>query len=152
MNFQSLHFLLFLFGLVVACGLLWRNFAVRKNLLLLTSYYFYMSWDWRFGGLLAVTTLVHFAVGRKLAGEQREGWRRAWLALSVLAGLGVLAYFKYANFFIQSAVVLLKVDRAARPQGLQEVLADAVGVRVLGRLVVAAESVREARRGGSGHR
>lgn len=82
---------------------------MRKNLLLLTSYYFYMSWDWRFGGLLAVTTLVHFAVGRKLAGEQREGWRRAWLALSVLAGLGVLAYFKYANFFIQSAVVLLKV-------------------------------------------
>lgn len=108
MNFQSLHFLLFLFGLILACGLLWRNFASRKNLLLVASYYFYMSWDWRFGGLLAITTIVHFAVGRKLADEKRQGWRRAWLTLSVLAGLGVLAYFKYANFFIQSAVVLLK--------------------------------------------
>ncbi len=108
MNFQSIHFLLFLSVLVMACGLLWRNFGARKNLLLLASYYFYMSWDWRFGGLLAVTTLIHFAIGRKLAVEQRQGWRRAWLALSVLAGLGVLAYFKYANFFIQNAAALLQ--------------------------------------------
>ncbi len=123
MNFQSIHFLLFLAVLVVACGLLWRHFGARKNLLLLASYYFYMSWDWRFGGLLAATTLVHYAVGLKLGGEERQGWRRAWLALSLLAGLGGLAYFKYANFFIQSAAELLKpLGFEAQPAWLSVVM------------------------------
>ena len=109
MNFQSFHFILFLVTLVVACGLLWRNFAARKNLLLLASYYFYMCWDWRFAGLLIATTLLHYVVAIRLAQATDLRVRRAWLLVSVVGALGVLAYFKYANFFLQSAVSLANV-------------------------------------------
>ena len=106
MNFQSLHFLVFLFVLVVACGLLWKRFDARKNLLLVASYYFYMNWDWRFAGLLVGSTLLYYVVARRIQAETRQVWRRAWLGLAVLGGLGVLGYFKYANFFIHSAIEL----------------------------------------------
>lgn len=42
MNFQSLQFVVFLTAIVVACGLLWRHFSARKNLLLVASYYFWL--------------------------------------------------------------------------------------------------------------
>lgn len=109
MNFQSLHFLVFLFALVVACGLLWKQFNARKNLLLVASYYFYMSWDWRFLGLLVGSTLLYYVAARLIRAETRPAWRRAWLGLALLGGLGVLGYFKYANFFIRSAIDLAAV-------------------------------------------
>jgi len=107
MNFQSLHFLVYLAAIVAGCGLLWRNFGARKNLLLAASYYFYMCWDWRFASLLLGITLLNYAAAAGIARAQgREGLRRAWLGLALAAGVGVLAYFKYANFFLQSFVDL----------------------------------------------
>lgn len=106
MNFQSAHFLGFLLFLVVACGMLWRHFAARKNLLLLASYYFYMCWDWRFAGLLLGSTLLYYLTGRQVHRAASVGWRRFWLGLALAGGLGLLGYFKYANFFLQSAASL----------------------------------------------
>ena len=109
MNFQSLHFLVFLFVLVIACGLLWRHFTARKNLLLVASYYFYMCWDWRFAGLLLGSTLLYYLCGQLVFGASSVGRRRLWLGLALVGGLGTLGYFKYANFFVQSAAELASV-------------------------------------------
>lgn len=81
--------------------------AGRNLFLLFVSYVFYAAWDWRFLFLLMASTANDFFVGRALSREQRPGRRRAYITLSVLANLGLLGFFKYFNFFIESFAALL---------------------------------------------
>lgn len=76
--------------------------AHRRWVLLISSYFFYATWDWRFALLLAASTLVDFYIGRTLGWVQHSGQRKALLAMSVGTNLAVLALFKYFNFFIGS--------------------------------------------------
>jgi len=75
----------------------WRVFII------VASYVFYGWWDWHFVFLLAASTVVNhvLAVAIYRAGEVRT--RKALLALAVAFDLGLLAYFKYTNFFLSSA-------------------------------------------------
>jgi D-alanyl-lipoteichoic acid acyltransferase DltB (MBOAT superfamily) len=78
------------------------------------SYVFYGWWDWRFLGLIAFSTVVDFFVGLRIASanerelgpeapaEARSRSARRWLFVSLAVNLGLLGYFKYANFFIES--------------------------------------------------
>lgn len=104
MPFTSLSFLLFFLALLIGASRL--DGRPRKLLLLLASYYFYATVDWRFVSLVLVNTLVHFVIGQRieLAGERG---RRLWLGLGVAVTLGILGYFKYASFFIESIRPLL---------------------------------------------
>jgi D-alanyl-lipoteichoic acid acyltransferase DltB (MBOAT superfamily) len=74
----------------------------RRWILLISSYFFYATWDWRFAVLLAASTLIDFFIGRTLGWVQHTGQRKALLIMSVGTNLGVLALFKYFNFFIGS--------------------------------------------------
>jgi len=108
MAFQSFSFLVFfLVVLVVARGVLKRRPSLKKDFLLIASYYFYMSWDWRFAGLILTITLINFALGPRIYAAQNARAKAAWLTLSLVTSLGILAYFKYANFFIDSFNELL---------------------------------------------
>jgi alginate O-acetyltransferase complex protein AlgI len=74
----------------------------RQNLLLLVaSYVFYGAWDWRFTGLLALSTVVDFWIARALAVETDARRRRALVSASVAVNLGILGFFKYAGFFAE---------------------------------------------------
>lgn len=83
-------------------------------MLLVASYIFYGWWDWRFLGLIAFSTIVDWLVGLKIhtanQNEQPEDKNHRssialrWLFLSLFVNLGLLTYFKYANFFIESWV------------------------------------------------
>ena len=101
--FTEFRFLVF-FALVF--GVYWclRYNRHRKWLLLLSSYLFYGAWDWRFLGLIIGSTLVDWLIGLRLGQEGTDRSRRTWIALSVVWNLGILAFFKYANFFIDSGV------------------------------------------------
>jgi len=103
MLFTEARFLLF-FALV--CGVHWalRRATWRKGWLLAASYAFYAGWDWRFLGLIALSTAVDYAAGLGLA--RRPGDRR-WLALSLATNLGLLGAFKYFDFFASEAAELL---------------------------------------------
>lgn len=105
MLFNSLEFLLFL---PIVFVLYWfvaqRNLKAQNVLLLVASYVFYGWWDWRFLGLIAFSTLVDFFVGIRVAEASEKHMKKRWLAISLLVNLGLLAYFKYANFFIESWV------------------------------------------------
>ncbi|TWU42804.1 MBOAT family O-acyltransferase [Novipirellula artificiosorum] len=106
MLFTQLEFIAFLVAIVVAVWLA-RNRSLRNAILLAASYYFYAYWDWRFCGLLLLSTLVDFLAAQGIAASQDKRVRRRWLGLSLSVNLGVLGFFKYFNFFIDSASPLL---------------------------------------------
>ncbi len=74
----------------------WRWF------MLAASYFFYGFWNWRFVGLLVVSTLANqfFAVRIEQSDEERA--RKAFIAGAVAVNLGLLGYFKYYGFFVES--------------------------------------------------
>ncbi|MFK7977166.1 MAG: MBOAT family protein [Halioglobus sp.] len=104
MSFQSFHFLVFfVVVLFVVRVLLWDKEGPKKTFLLAASYYFYMCWDWRFAGLILAITAVNFVTGPKIQAAVTLAQKRFWLGVSLIVSLGILAYFKYFNFFIESA-------------------------------------------------
>jgi len=79
----------------------------RQWALLAGSYLFYSWWDWRFTGLLVFSTAVDYFCGLALTRQTAERRRKGLVALSVIVNLGVLASFKYFNFFRDSTAALL---------------------------------------------
>jgi alginate O-acetyltransferase complex protein AlgI len=104
MAFNSPEFLFFFPCVLVLYTLVFHRDRGREVVLLVASYLFYMSWNWKYGGLLALSTLVDYTVGRLIASEQRNQVRKAILAISLTSNLGLLAVFKYYNFFVDLAV------------------------------------------------
>src|SRR3954469_4266295 len=64
-------------------------------------------WDWRFLGLMWLTTAVDYLVGRYLASHADDRKRKRAFAVSLGLNLVVLGFFKYFNFFIGSAAAFL---------------------------------------------
>lgn len=105
MIFNSLQFAVFLPAVVL---LYWRlPGRARTAFLLAASYLFYGTWDWRFLGLIALSTGADFLIGRRLGATELERSRKRLLITSVAINLGILASFKYFGFFVDSAVELL---------------------------------------------
>ena len=106
MIFNSFQFLIFLVVVVVAYWQL--KLRAQNVLLLVASYLFYGWWDWRFLGLLWLTTIVDFIAGQKIEAGSTERERRGWLIGQVSFNLGILAFFKYFNFFTDSTEHVLR--------------------------------------------
>ncbi len=107
MIFTEPRFLLF-FLAVFACAWALRRDLSRKLVLLAASWAFYACWDWRFLGLILASTLVDWIAGARIAATSSRGTRRTWLGVSLAANLGLLFFFKYLGFFVDSAVRLLE--------------------------------------------
>jgi alginate O-acetyltransferase complex protein AlgI len=106
MSFVSIEFAV-LFATLLGALTVVRSPAGRKILLLAVSCVFYAYWDWRFLGLLAVVTVVDYHVARALDITSAPHHRRLFLAVSVVTNLGLLFFFKYFNFFLDSLNLLL---------------------------------------------
>jgi alginate O-acetyltransferase complex protein AlgI len=102
LKFNSLAFLAFwpIFTMLFFATRGWRRMAVS----FVGSYVFYGWWDWRFLALIVFSTTLDFYVGRWLADETKAGRRKVLLAVSMVANLGLLAFFKYFGFFVDSFV------------------------------------------------
>ena len=107
MLFNSFEYFLFLPAVVLLYFLL--PFKWRNPFLLIASYYFYMSWKWEFGFLMLFTSAVNYVAGLRINSSKERRTQRLWLTLAIVASLGVLVYFKYANFFIAEASALLRI-------------------------------------------
>lgn len=102
MIFNSLEYLVFL-GLVFAVyWVINGNYKWQNVLLLISSYVFYGWWDWRFLSLIIFSSFVDYYVGLKLYGSISPKKRQRWLLVSLCSNLGLLAIFKYYNFFADS--------------------------------------------------
>jgi alginate O-acetyltransferase complex protein AlgI len=102
MLFNSLAFAVFL--PVVLAVYYCLRLRAQNLFLLATSYLFYGWWDWRFLSLLFISTLVDYCVGRALESTEDDARRRRLMWTSVVVNLGFLGFFKYFNFFVDSAV------------------------------------------------
>jgi alginate O-acetyltransferase complex protein AlgI len=101
MTFTSLTFLIFF---TVVFGLYWiaPQRRVQNYILLGASYLFYGWWDWRFCGLIFFSSFVDYVCALKVDSSSSRRGTRLWLISSLVINLGLLGYFKYANFFLDS--------------------------------------------------
>jgi alginate O-acetyltransferase complex protein AlgI len=102
MLFTQFEFPIF-FCCVLIAAWLCRRRQSRNAVLLIASYYFYAYWDYRFCSLLALSTVVDYCIARVMVRSSGTVFRRALLMTSLAVNLGVLGFFKYFNFFIESA-------------------------------------------------
>lgn len=103
MLFNSLSFVIFfpvvfIFYWVVAG----KNLKLQNALLLVSSYFFYACWDWRFLFLLLFSTSLDFFTGLRITNATDLIGKRFWFWLSISINLGFLGVFKYYNFFVSS--------------------------------------------------
>ncbi len=97
MSFTSLAFALFLPVVFLVYWLALRRSHKAQNIfLLVASYVFYGWWDWRFLGLIALTTLLSYSCALP------SSHRKFWATLSVIVNLLILCAFKYFNFFSEN--------------------------------------------------
>ena len=84
--------------------------AWRKYILLVASYFFYASWNWKFIPLLLSLTAIDYLAGMWI---ERAGarWKKPALLMSLAANLGFLGFFKYYNF-----LAALVAEIARRPE------------------------------------
>ena len=106
MLFNSTEFFVF-FVVVFAAYWAVPSRRVKVILLLLASYYFYMSWNAKLAAVVAGSSLVDYFLGRALEDSAQQWRRKAFLTASIVMNLGLLFYFKYSNFFLQSMGDLL---------------------------------------------
>lgn len=89
-----------------------RNRTARLWLLLTASYVFYGWWNWKLLWLVAVSTMIDYISGIVIARAHARGDARAarrYVAVSMIANLGFLGFFKYAGFF--ASIVQPLVER-----------------------------------------
>src|SRR5438046_6034406 len=106
MVFNSLTFVVF-FACVLALHSLPFSWTTKKINLAVASYLFYAAWNPPFVILLWISTVVDWYAAQALVHAQRVAARRAWMLLSVVANLGMLAYFKYGTFLLDNFSALL---------------------------------------------
>jgi alginate O-acetyltransferase complex protein AlgI len=106
MVFNSLTFVLF-FAVVWGLYQLPFPWTGKKVFLLAASYLFYAAWNPPFVLLLMLSAAADFALARWLARAQSLSLRRAILTLSLTLNLGLLAYFKYGHFILDTFVTTL---------------------------------------------
>ncbi len=79
-----------------------KNLKLQNLFLLLSSYFFYACWDYRFLFLLIFSTGLDFFTAIKIDNTSNVKFKKIWLWLSICINLGFLGVFKYYDFFIES--------------------------------------------------
>ncbi|MCB9677330.1 MAG: MBOAT family protein [Alphaproteobacteria bacterium] len=101
MLFNSLTFAAFLAVVLPVYHALPRR---GQNVFLVgASYLFYGWWDWRFLSLLWVSTAVDYWAANRIAATSDPKKRNFALGVSLVTNLGILGFFKYFNFFVDTA-------------------------------------------------
>jgi len=103
MFFNSIDFAIFLPIVFILYWFVTKgNLRLQNFLLLVSSYFFYACWDWRFMFLLIFSTLLDYYTGIKIHDATNQRKKMFWLWLSIGVNLGFLGVFKYYNFFASS--------------------------------------------------
>ena len=104
MLFNSIDFAIFLPIVFILYWFVFRSLKSQNVLLIVASYTFYAWWDWRFLGLIIVSTLIDYSIGLAIDNQKKQKSKKILLTLSILLNLGILGFFKYYNFFIENFI------------------------------------------------
>ena len=103
MLFNSLDFAIFLPVVFIFYWFVLNDSVRLQNILIVVaSYIFYGWWDWRFLSLIFFSSVVDYLVGLSLSKTEKGFFRTCLLVVSIVANIGLLGFFKYYNFFIDS--------------------------------------------------
>jgi len=107
MLFNSYTFAVFFLTIVILYYLV-QSWKWRKTILLAASYLFYAAWNPPFVVLLWVSTLVDWFAARWMHASRSQRARRFFLAISLVANLGLLGFFKYGTFLAENFLALAR--------------------------------------------
>ena len=102
---NSINFLIFFFVVfIIYYFLLSGKKRLQNGWLLLSSYFFYGFAEWKMIPLLLIATIAFYILGQFIGKYYETNERKASVltTIGVLLGVGMLLYFKYLNFFIES--------------------------------------------------
>jgi alginate O-acetyltransferase complex protein AlgI len=124
MLFNSITYAVFLPIVFVIYWFVLKHHLKLQNLfLLIAGYIFYGWWDWRFLFLLMLSSTVDYIVGLSLGKTDVERKRKLILMLSISFNIGLLGFFKYFNFFVDSFSALLSaLGFQVNPRSLNVIL------------------------------
>ena len=83
---------------------------LQNAFIVVASYVFYGWWDWRFLLLIAFTSLCSWGSGLLIGKSESKRRARTWMWLNIILNLGILALFKYYDFFVAEFAQLLHVS------------------------------------------
>ena len=110
MLFNSQTFLFFLPTVfLVYWFILGKKLRSQNTFILISSYFFYGWWDFRFLSLIFLSTVTDYLVGLKLYSQSNHKKRKFLLIVSLGFNLGLLGLFKYFNFFIESWISMVNL-------------------------------------------
>ncbi len=101
MLFSGIPFLYYFLPIVLICYFLAPK-GLKNTVLLVFSLAFYAWGEPKYVFLMLATILIFYGCGLAIYKANSQGFKKFWLGVSVAAGLGLLAVFKYADFFIDS--------------------------------------------------
>ena len=107
MLFNTLQFAIF-FTIVYILYLTF-NHKWQNRMLLIASYIFYGSWDWRFLSLIWISTVLDYFCGIIIHESDDARRRKIFLVFSIFGNLLILGVFKYFNFFAANLQELLGI-------------------------------------------
>ena len=121
MLFSSIPFLYYFLPAVMLCYFLSPK-GLKNTVLLVFSLGFYAWGEPKYVFLMLVTIAVFYLCGLAIGRAEQTLWKKLWLYLSVAVGIGFLAVFKYADFFIrsfnQATGLSISLLRLALPVGI----------------------------------
>ena len=100
MLFNSFDFIVFLPIVLLLFFAFQQKFRVA--VLLVASYYFYMSWNPIYILLIVASTITDYSAGRALSKTSKQQSRNLILAISIIVNLGLLFFFKYTDFLLEN--------------------------------------------------
>ena len=101
MLFSSLPFLFYFLPAVLIVYFLVPRWA-KNGVLLLSSLVFYGWGEPKYVYLMIATIGLFYGCGLAIECAKQQRWKKVWLLVSVVLSLGLLAVFKYADFFLSS--------------------------------------------------
>jgi alginate O-acetyltransferase complex protein AlgI len=108
--FNSIDFAVFLpIVFILYWFIAYKNLKIQNIVLLTASYIFYGWWDWRFLILLFLLSVINYIIGIGIENKNPGKKANVWFVAGLIINIGVLAVFKYYNFFIDSFIDLVSV-------------------------------------------
>jgi len=95
-------FWLFLLGVLAGYLIVWKKYLLRNSYLLAVSLFFYFKTGGLFVIILVLITIIDFACGWLIHNSKAKASKRFFLLLSLISNLGILAYFKYTGFIVET--------------------------------------------------